>query len=379
MNPNVTAIPPSLIRALNGLKRAGDLDLGLGEPTLRPAMEPFEAATRWVREHGCPYSPNAGFMVLREEIAAYAGAPDGPAGVCVTVGSEEALYLAIKTVVDPSRDEVLIVEPCYLAYAKLCMMEGIRHRTVALDAESGFAPDAERVLAALRPDTRLVVLGTPANPTGRVWPREELEKLAGGLLEREGAPVFVLADEVYRELYYTPDPPPSMLGLYPHALVTSSLSKSHALTGLRLGWLLGPREVVAEAIKAHQFVTTAACTFSQRVALEVFRGPRPMGVQRPHYQTTRVHLLRMLGEAGIEHLPPQGTFYAMVRLPARVGASLPAAERLLDQTRVLTVPGVAFGPSGEGWLRISWVASEAVLEEAVVRIARFFERVRETG
>ncbi|HEX2187921.1 MAG TPA: pyridoxal phosphate-dependent aminotransferase [Longimicrobiaceae bacterium] len=375
MNPRIAEVPASVIRAINARKRPGDLDLGLGEPTLRPDPAPFEAATEWVRRHGCPYTPNAGWDELRERVAAYHGLPGGAgaAGVCVTVGSEEALYLALKTVVDPARDEVLVVEPAYLAYAKLCTLEGIRHRGVALAPEEGFAPWAAAVLEALRPETRLVVVASPSNPTGRVWPEAELRTLAEGLAARPGPPVWVLSDEVYRELYFTPEPPRSMAELYPHTLVAGSLSKSNALTGLRLGWLVGPPEVVAAAVKVHQFVNTAASTFSQAVALELFRDPAALAAHRPHYRRTRAALLAAAERHGVPHLPPEGTFYCMVRLPQRLaGDALGAAGRLLEERRVVTVPGTAFGPAGEGWLRLSWVAGEEVLDEALGRIAEHF-------
>lgn len=371
MNPRLAEIAPSLIRAVNARKRTGDIDLGLGEPTLRPDPEPFEAALARVRDHGCPYTANAGDAGLRERIAAYVGVP-GAEHVCVTVGSEEALYLALKSVVDPARDEVLIVEPCYLAYAKICSMEGIAHRGVVMDAAMGFAPRAEPVLAALRETTRVVVLNSPANPTGRVWPEVELRRLAEGLRGRGGEPVYVLADEVYRELYFGAAPPASMAALYEHTLVAGSLSKSNALTGLRLGWLAGPADAVAAAVKVHQFVNTAASTFSQQVALAHFRAPGSLAAQRAHYAATRAVLLRALGAAGIEHVEPEGAFYCMVRLPARLaGDSVAAALALLEAERVVTVPGAAFGPAGEGWLRLSWVADDAALEEGIRRIGRF--------
>ncbi len=375
MNPVIAEIPPSIIRAINARKKPGDIDLCMGEPTLRPDPAPFEAATEWVRRHGCPYTPNAGWDELRERIAAYYGLPGEPgkAGVCVTIGSEEALYLAVKTVVDPARDEVLVVEPAYLAYAKLCMLEGIRHRSVALDPADGFAPRAAAVLEALRPDTRLVVISTPANPTGRIWPAAELRALAEGLAARPGPPVYVLSDEVYRELYFTPEPPPSIAELYPHTLVAGSLSKSNALTGLRLGWLVGPPEVVAAAIKVHQFVNTAASTFSQAVALELFRDRAALAAHRPHYRRMRGVLLAAAERHGVPHLPPEGTFYCMLRLPQHLaGDALGAVERLLEEQRVVAVPGTAFGASGEGWLRLSWVVDEELLDEAMRRIAVFF-------
>jgi aminotransferase len=373
MNPLVGSIPPSLIRAINARKRPGDLDLGLGEPTLRPDEAPFRAAVEWVAEHGCPYTANAGFPELRERIAQRYGSGrfTTAAEVCVTVGSEEAIYLAIKALIDPARDEVLIVEPCYLAYPKICAMEGIRHRMVALSAGDGFVPRADAVLGAMSESTRLIVLNSPANPTGRVWPRGELEALARGLAARE-EPVYVLADDVYRELYYAAEAPASIAELHPHSLVAGSVSKSNALTGLRLGWLIGPEGVIDDAVKVHQFVNTAASTFSQRVAIELFRDPAALGSQRPWYTAMHGRLLDAAGRAGLTLVRPEGAFYALIRLPPGVaGDSVAAAERLLEAERVVTVPGRAFGVSAEGWLRVSWAVTEETLEEGIRRIGRF--------
>jgi aminotransferase len=375
MNPSVARVPPSLIRSIHARKRPGDIDLGLGEPTLRPDPGPFELATEWVRRNGCPYSPNAGFTELRAAIAGYLALPDrgAPENVCVTVGSEEALYLAVKTLVDPARHEVLIVEPCYLAYPKLCILEGVRYRLVALAGSDGFTPRAGPVLAAIRPDTRLVVINTPSNPTGRVWPDAELRRLAEGLADQPD--VFVLADEVYRELQYGEVRATSIAVHHPRTIVAGSLSKSNALTGLRLGWLAGPAEVIAGATKVHQFVNTAADTFAQRVALEIFREPGSLGSHRASYAVTRAALLEEAAAAGLELIPPEGAFYAMARLPGSLRTdSLAAAERLLEEERVVTVPGRAFGDSAEGWLRLSWVLPGTELREGVRRIARFLHR-----
>jgi aminotransferase len=376
MNPRVEEIPPSLIRAINARKRPGDIDLGLGEPTLQPDARPFEAAMAWVRTHGCPYSPNAGYESLRAQVAVYLNLPaiTGAANVCITVGSEEALYLGIKAMVDPARDEVLVVEPGYLAYAKICLMEGIRVRSVALDAADGFAPSAERVLAALTPATRLIVINSPCNPTGRIWPEAELRKLAEGLA-RQPEPVYVMSDEVYRELYYTPAAPPSIAAFHPHSMIVGSLSKSNALTGLRLGWIAGPREVIAAAIKVHQFVNTAASTLSQKVAEEVFREPGALSAHRALYLQAHSALLEHLRQNQLEFIYPEGAFYCMIRLPQSLaGNSLAAAERLLEEERVVAVPGIAFGESAEGWLRLSWVTSGDRLAEGLARIRDFFQR-----
>lgn len=359
MNPTLEAIPGSLIRALNAQKRPGDIDLGLGEPLLRPDAAWFEAATGWVREHGCPYTPNAGLLELRAKLARHFAYPglDKPENVCVTVGSQEALYLAIKALCDPARDEVLIVSPCYPAYPKLCQLEGVAHREVALDPETGFQPDAERVLRAIGPRTRLVLLASPANPTGRVWPRAELEKLAAGLGE-----IALLLDEVYRELDYTGEEPFAVAAVHANTFVANSLSKSHALTGLRLGWLMGPAEPMKAVVKAHQFVNTAASTFSQRVALAALGAPS----HRSQYMERLPKLTALLEQHGLAYARPEGAFYCMIRTG---GDSLKLAYGLLEAERVVTVPGVAFG--AEGWLRISWVADEATLAEGIGRIARY--------
>jgi aspartate/methionine/tyrosine aminotransferase len=374
VNPVLDGIAPSIIRAINARKRPGDIDLGLGEPTLRPDPRPFQAATEWVRAHGCPYTANAGMAELRARIAAYALPAGGTAeNAVVTVGSEEALYLALKAVLDPARDEVLVVEPCYLAYPKLCALEGIRHRMVAMAAADGFRPSADRVLAALRPETRMVVLNSPNNPTGRVWPQAELRALAEGLAARPGEPVWVLSDEVYRELWYGDAPPVSIAALWPHALVAGSLSKSNALTGLRLGWLAGDAMAIAAATKVHQLVNTAASTFSQVVAMEVFADADRLAAHRPHYAERRALLQGLMAEHGLHAAPIEGAFYCMVRLPDRLADdSLAAAEGLLERHRVLATPGVAFGDSGEGWLRLSWVAEPDALRAGIERIAEFF-------
>jgi aspartate aminotransferase len=377
MNPRLAAIPGSLIRELNALKRPTSLDLGLGEPTLRPDPRPFDIARDWIARHGCPYSPNPGFQDLRAAIATTLAVPgiSGPSDVCVTNGSQEALYLAIKSLLDPARDEVAIVSPAYPLYAKLAQLEGLATRFIPLDPATGFAPDADRVLAGLGPQTRLLVLASPANPTGRVWPAQQLERLARGLLERPGQPVLVLSDEVYRDLAGPEGPAPSLATWYGPTYVAGSLSKSHALTGLRLGWLAGPREGIAAATKVHQFLTTAASTFSQRVAHAILTDPSTFPPPRAHYAHQRESLARMLSEAGLAALPPEGAFYTLVRLSGAPGSDPVApARELLASEDVVTIPGIAFGDEAADWIRLSCVAEERVLQEAVTRIARFVQR-----
>lgn len=370
MNRLVETIPPSAIRAINDRKRADAIDLGLGQPLLGPAMEPLQAALSWVAQHGCPYSPNAGFPELREAIAQHFGYPglDSADSVCVTVGSQQALYLPIKSLIDPTQHEALVITPTFPAYQKLCHLEGVPVREVALDPKTGFAPDAQAVLRAVTERTRLVALASPCNPTGRVWPESELRALCRGLLALPNPP-YLLSDEVYAELYFGAERPASPAHFYPHTLVASSLSKSCALTGLRLGWILGPQAAMKVMWKAHQFVVSCVDTIAQRAALEIFANPAILGQHRPHYVAQREVLLSALRQQGLSAVEPEGSFYCLIRLPEPwTQRSMDAALHIMETENVVTIPSSVFGV--EGFLRVTFVAEPSRIEEGVRRIRR---------
>mgnify|MGYP006278930283 CR=1 FL=1 len=359
MNPCFTNVEPSLIREVNARKKPGDIDLGLGEPVLRPDMAPLQRALAWIEANGCPYTANAGDPALRAAVAASRGID--ASRVLITHGSQEAVYVGLRVAVDPALHEVLVVEPAYPAYTRICEAEGIPVRTVALSADDGFAPRAGPVLDAVTERTRLVVLSSPCNPSGRVWPAAELAALASGLPDG----CRVLSDEVYRELWYD-TPPLSVATLREDTLVAGGLSKSHALTGLRVGWLVCPPDLMGSAIRAHQLIATAACTFSQRTALEVLAGGVPS--QREIYAARLPALRAALAEHQLQAVLPDGAFYCLVRIPDGV-PSLATALRLLEEQHVVTVPGIAFGASCEGWLRASWVSDTATVAEGLRRVA----------
>lgn len=370
MNRLVETIPPSAIRLINDRKRADSIDLGMGQPLLRPEMAPLEAALAWVREHGCPYSPNAGFTELRAAIAQHFAYPglQSPESVCVTIGSQEALYLPIKSLLDPSQHEAVVVTPTFPAYQKLCHIEGVTVREVRLDPKTGFAPDADAVLRAIDERTRLVALASPCNPTGRVWPESELRTLCEGLLARPNPP-YLLSDEVYAELYFTEDRPPSPAHFYPHTIVASSLSKSCALTGLRLGWIMAPLEAAQVMWKAHQFVVSCADTIAQRAAIEIFRNPAILQQHRPHYLAQRQALLDALAAYGLSAVVPEGSFYCLIRLPdSWAHRSMDAAIQIMENENVVTIPSSIFGV--EGFLRVTFVAPPEKLREGIRRIRR---------
>lgn len=366
MNPRILEVPASLIRELNAKRNAESIDLGLGEPTLMPDIAPFEAATRWVAAHGCRYTSNVGDPELRAAVAAHYAfrGLSRAENVCITTGSQEAVYCAIKTLLDPAHDELLVVEPAFAVYVKIAQVEGIAVRTVSMDAGDGFGFDADKIVAAVGPKTRMVVVCSPCNPTGRTISRAAVARIAKALGERPGPPVFVLHDEIYREQVFREDAG-WFAEVYPNTISINSLSKSNSLTGLRLGWAIGPGEVMPVISKMHAWTTSCASTFAQRVALEIFRGGT-IEENREWYRTRRDLVVGIAREAGLEFIEPDGAFYLAVRVG---GDSLRFALELIERHNVVAIPGVIFGESFEGWLRTSFVAEPEAIRRGFEQIA----------
>lgn len=369
MNPRLATIEPSQIRALAAKKRPTSIDLGLGEPTLLPQQRFIDAAARQTGELGMKYTLNPGDLELRTLIAqhyAYPGMSEGR-NVCITGGSQEAMYVAIKTLLDPGRDEILLIEPAYPAYAKIAQLEGIAVRSVGMPESDGFRYDAAAIVAALSPATRLIIIGSPSNPTGRVISRAAVKELAAALLARGGEPVWILDDELYRELTYVEDAG-SIAAVYPYTIAINGLSKSNALTGLRIGWTIAPAPLCEELIKVHAWLVTAANTFGQRVARSIFTEPGALAEQAAWYRTQRTAVLAALRDSGLTYVEPDGAFYACVKLPPDTD-SIAFAYRLVDEHDVVTIPGSIFGATLEGWLRLSWVAPIDAFRAGIARIA----------
>ncbi len=368
-NPRLATIEPSLIRTIAAKRRATSIDLGLGEPTLFPQQRFIDAAARWSAEHGLKYTANAGDPELRALIAeryAYRGMSEAR-NVCVTTGSQEAMYVAIKTLLDPSRDAMLVVEPAYPAYAKIAQLEGIEVQSVAMPSGTGFAFDVDAIAGAVTPSTRLIVIGSPANPTGRVLSRTDTRRLAAALASRDGEPVWVLHDELYRELTYVADA--GAIGdFYPYTIAINGLSKSNALTGLRIGWTIAPVPLCDEIVKVHAWLTSTASTFAQRVALGIFSEPGALAEQVPWYRMQRADVLDAVRASGLPFVEPGGAFYVCVRPPG-VTDSLAAALQLIEYDDVVAIPGGIFGATLEGWLRLSWVAPLDAFRTGIARIA----------
>jgi aspartate aminotransferase len=370
MNPRLAHISGSLIREIAAKRKPSSIDLGLGEPSLLPNPAHLHAGMRHALERGLRYTLNAGDPALRDAIAKHYGYPgiSGAENVVITTGSQEATYVAVKTMLDPAKDELLVVEPAFPSYAKMATLEGARVRTVAMREEDDFAFDPERILAAVNERTRLIVICSPCNPTARVITTEAVERLSGALLRRRGEPVWVLHDEIYREQTFIENAG-YFAEHYPYTIVTNSVSKSNALTGLRLGWAMAPANVAAQLVKVHAWLTSCADAFAQQVALHVFSTPGGLAEHSSWYRERRAQILRMLQASGLRFIVPEGAFYACVHLPGL--ESLRAAHMLADRYDVIAVPGVAFGAVFESWLRLTWVSDPERFHEGLHRIHAF--------
>jgi len=374
MNPRVLEIPGSLIRQIAAKRRPDSIDLGLGEPTLMPTAAYLDAAMADVKATGLRYTHNAGEPGLRAAIARHYGYPgmDRAENVCVTTGSQEAMYVVLKTLLDPAADELLVVEPAFPSYVKMAMLEGVAVRTVPMSAEDDYAFDAERILAALGERTRAIVICSPCNPTARVLREPEARTLVAALERRGGEPVWLIHDEIYREQTFVDDAS-ELARLYPHTIVTNSLSKSNALTGLRIGWFAGPADFVEQAIKTHAWVVSCADTFGQHVARHIFADPGGIREHAAWYREHRTAVVDALRASGLRFAPVDGSFYACVRLPEG-HSSLDAAIALVENENVVAIPGSAFGACFEGWLRLSWVAPIETVRAGIERVAAYCAR-----
>lgn len=365
-------IQKSVIRQVFDRARPGSINLGLGEPDLPTPDVIRREAARVVTEEQNGYTTHAGLPALRERVAAdHTHLGLTAEQVVVTAGSQEALYLALLTLVDEG-DEVLIPDPGFVAYPTIVRMAGGVPKFYKLPAPKDFAFDAEDFRRQLTPRTRVVVCISPSNPTGRVLARAELAEMAAAL---EGTGVYVISDEIYRDIYFDGERPSSISEFRTErAVVLGGLSKSMSMTGWRLGWLCGDAEVVKSALVLHGYTTTCASTVSQKAALAAWtdEAEAARAATRATFRERRDHLLKLLSnELGLRAVEPEGAFYTMVDVSAH-GDSMAVAERLLEH-RVITVPGSAFGPEGEGFLRVSFCADLPVIAEGVRRMKQALE------
>ncbi|MDQ1591911.1 MAG: aspartate aminotransferase [Pyrinomonadaceae bacterium] len=365
-------IEKSMIRQLFDRALPGSINLGLGEPDLPTPDVIRRAAVRVIQDEQNGYTTHAGLPALRALVAAdYPQLNATPDDVIITAGSQEALYLALLTLVDEG-DEVLLPDPGFVAYPTIVRMAGGRPVFYRLPARDEFAFDEEDFRRRLTPRTKAVVVISPSNPTGRTLSRRDLAAMADALGD---SAAYVISDEIYREIYFGDERPPSVSeARAARSIVIGGLSKSMSMTGWRIGWMCGEREVLKSALVLHGYVTTCASTVSQKAALAAWtdEAAAARAETRRIFRARRDQLLSLIGhELKLPAVAPEGAFYLMLDVSAH-GSSLEVAERLLAH-RVITVPGSAFGAEGEGYLRLSFCADAPTLAEGVKRIKTALE------
>ncbi len=356
----------SLIRQINALATPLSVNLGIGEPNLEPDQTLRELA-REASRGPWGYSPNAGFLSLRSLIAAGTRF-DPKTEVCVTAGTQEGLYALFQAYVERG-DEVLIPNPGFVAYETLARICGAAPVTYDLEPPE-WRIDAAAVAAKITARTKLIVVNTPSNPLGAVAEEEALRRLAR-LADERGC--LVVSDEVYREIWYERQPA-SMLGMGENVVLTNGMSKSHGMTGLRIGWLIARDEIMRPVIKAHQYIATCASVFSQRLAELVLKNGEWnrdwLGRAREQFTRQREAAMHAIAhELGATLPPPAGAFYAFVPVPLCDTAGF--AKALATEAAVLVIPGIAFGSAGEGFVRISFAAPIDGIATGIERIGRY--------
>lgn len=357
----LAGIELSLIRQINALATPLSVNLGIGEPNVVPderlrEMARRAATTPW------QYSANAGTLPLRRKLCE-GTTYDPKSEVCVTAGTQEGLFAVFTAFVNPG-DEVLIPDPGFVAYATLAQVSGATAVRYPLEPPD-WNVDAGEIEKRITPKTKLIVVNSPSNPLGSVVPRETLEQIAA-------MGPLVVSDEVYREIWYD-SPPASMLDSGDRVIVLGGLSKSHAMTGLRLGWIHARAELMKTIVTAHQYIATCASVFSQALAESIFEDPEwnaswLAGVRAQFAQQREAALYAIEHELDVSIAPPPSAFYAFVPVPAC--ETIQFAKTLATDAAVLVIPGVAFGPHGQGFVRISYAAPVDQITSGIERIGR---------
>ena len=295
--------------------------------------------------------------------------------VIVTVGGSEAIDIGLRAMINPG-DEVLIPQPSYVSYEPCAILAGAKPVIIELKNENEFRLTPKELLAAITPKTKILIMPYPNNPTGAVMGEQELQKIAEICLEKD---IFVMSDEIYSELTYGADHVSiaALPGMRERTILINGFSKAYAMTGWRLGYACGPKEIIAQMTKIHQFAIMCAPTTSQYAAVDALKnGDADVANMRESYNQRRNYLMYSFREMGLPCFEPFGAFYVFPCIKEFGMTSEEFAFALLDEENLAVVPGSAFGDSGEGFLRISYAYSLANLKIAMERIARFIEKLR---
>ena len=383
LSKTIKTIQPSGIRKFFDIVSEMDdaISLGVGEPDFDTPWHIRDEGIYSLEKGRTFYTSNAGLKELKIEISKYLDRRFGLSydynkEMLVTVGGSEAIDIAMRAMLDP-QDEVLIPQPSYVSYVPCCVLANGTPVPIELKAENEFRLTAEELESAITPKTKLLVMPFPNNPTGAVMEKKDLEAVAEVVKKHD---LFVLSDEIYAELTYLENHVSiaSIPGMRERTIVINGFSKSHAMTGWRLGYACGPEVIIKQMLKIHQFAIMCAPTTSQYAAVEALRnGDEDVAMMREEYNGRRRYVLERFKEMGLSCFEPFGAFYAFPCIKDLGMTSDEFATKLLQTKKVAVVPGTAFGACGEGFLRISYAYSLDDLRIALDRVAEFVTEIRE--
>lgn len=378
----VESIKPSGIRKffdiVSEMKDA--ISLGVGEPDFDTPWHIRDEGIYALEKGKTFYTSNAGLKELREEICNYIKRSQGISydplsEVIVTVGGSEAIDIGLRAMINYG-DEVIIPQPAYVSYEPCALLAGAKPVIINLKAENEFRLTAEELENAITDKTKVLILPFPNNPTGAIMEKEDLEKIAKIIIEKD---IYVMSDEIYGELTYKNKhiSIASIEGMKERTILINGFSKAYAMTGWRLGYACGPKEIIKQMTKIHQFAIMCAPTTSQYAAVEALKnGDEDVKMMRQAYNQRRRFLLNAFKEMNLECFEPYGAFYVFPCIKEFGMTSEEFATKFLEEEKVAAVPGNAFGESGEGYLRISYAYSLDNLKIAMERLKRFVKNLR---
>ncbi len=382
LSEQIKALKPSGIRKFFDIVSEMDdaISLGVGEPDFDTPWHIRDEGIYSLEKGRTFYTSNAGLKELKEEIGKYHRRKQGvtydPAHeVLVTVGGSEAIDIGLRAVINPG-DEVLIPQPSFVSYEPCAIMAGGVPVIIELKAENEFRLTAQELENAITEKTKILVLPFPNNPTGAIMERADLEAIAEVVRKHD---ILVMSDEIYAELTYK-EKHVSIVeieGMQERTILINGFSKAFAMTGWRLGYACGPKEIIQQMTKIHQFAIMCAPTTSQYAAVEALKnGEADVQEMRTAYNQRRRYLMNAFREMRLECFEPFGAFYVFPCIKEFGMSSEEFAERLLAEEKVAVVPGTAFGDCGEGYLRISYAYSLDNLKLAIGKLAHFVEKLR---
>lgn len=383
LSDKVVTIKPSGIRKFFDIvsEMEDAISLGVGEPDFDTPWHIRDEGIYSLEKGRTFYTSNSGLKDLKIEICNYLERRIGVKyhyqdEVLVTVGGSEAIDIALRAMINPG-EEVLIPQPSYVSYEPCAVLTDAVPVIINLKAENEFRLTAQELRDAITDRTKVLILPFPNNPTGAIMERKDLEEIAEVIIEND---IFVISDEIYSELTYKGDHVSitCIPGMQERTVLINGFSKAYAMTGWRLGYACGPKEIIAQMTKIHQFAIMCAPTTSQYAAVEALKnGDEDVKQMREAYNQRRRYLMHAFKEMGLECFEPYGAFYVFPCIKEFGITSEEFATRFLEEEKVAVVPGTAFGDSGEGFLRISYAYSLENLKLAIGKLNHFISRLRE--